>query len=125
MRLAGVLALVLLSTAVAQTGNENHCPRGQVWSKRSDFIDAPEGCVTPPPADHYTQSPCWGNKKMLTILDPKGCTFWIDGEQIGWLRDGKMHLFKGKWSHACQGRVLNDCVAAEISKDIRKEWGLE
>jgi len=139
MRLASILTLVLLSMAVAQENNhcptdqflagycdaggfneENPCPYGQI--PQHD----PRACVDPPPADHYTQSPCWGYQKMLTMVDDvQGCTFWINGEQIGWAKYGKAHVFSRKFSRACRGRLVNDCLAADVNKDIRKRWGLE
>src|SRR5262249_9595729 len=102
--------------------DKNHCPHGQIWSEGNEFIDAPHGCVTPPPADSYDHSPCWGNGPMLTKIDGKGCTFWINGEQIGWDKHGRTHVFSKKFS-ACRSRLTNNCLAANLVKQHRKQWG--
>jgi len=65
-RRLAILALALFSVSVAQTGNINHGPPGKIPG------DIP-ACADPPPADSYTQSPCWGNQQMLTTLSDKGC----------------------------------------------------
>jgi len=84
------------------------CPPGQIpWDIPMCIPDPAEGTL-------YIDDVCWGTGRLQIALDPKGCTFLMDGKKIGSVDPGQIHWSNGKLSPDCEARVSQSCMSWQL-----------